>query len=354
MGKVNRLPKGLMHYETGYVINKQINGEIIYRRLGKITESEAIKEFSKIVTAALTGTIESKEAGSLTVYDVLEHYWNKHLCNIKSGKDARFHIPILDRFIGNMKALKLKKFDIERFIMLRSREKSNTKKPISKRTIQASLQILNMAMNRAVDDELLPRNPVARFCKVSVPRVRKIVLDHGQEFGVEWIRLYRNLPEQWRLFFLIAYETGMRPDEVSRLEREWIRPIDENLLITIPQNTEKTEHSDRRIPVSKILQKRLEAFIRNKSGKLFQSWDYFKAFRKAVDAAGLPEEITAYALRRTRATIWDSIDSSAARVALGHAPLDPHEESYVVITNERLFKLVSITLKAKIKLLKFA
>lgn len=43
-----------------------------------------------------------------------------------------------------------------------------------------------------------------------------------------------------------------------------------------------------------------------------------------------------------------------ARVALGHVPLDPHEESYVVITNHRLFKLVGIDLANAKKLLKFA
>jgi integrase len=193
-----------------------------------------------------------------------------------------------------------------------------------------------------VDDEILPRNPVLRFCKVHVPRKRKIVLDHGQPFGPEWISFYRNIPEKWRLFFLICYETGMRPGEVSKMETTWLKETPYGFIIEIPQDSEKTAFHDRRIPVSPILKKRLLPYIENCNNKLFCSSRYEKAVKKTIKAAGLRDEITAYALRRTRATIWDAIDSSAARVALGHSPLDPHEESYVEITTARLFRLVGI------------
>jgi integrase len=352
VGKV-RLPKGLTLTPKGYVINKLIDCQRIFKRLGNISESDAVKQFSLETAALFKGERITPDASSLTVYYVMTHYYESHLKHIKSGENARWNIPTIDKYIGSRKVMSLKKSDMELYKVTRGKCLNKRNEPISARTIQSELQFLSMAINRAVDDELLPRNPIARFCKVTVPRRRKIVLDHGQAFGPEWILLYKNIPEQWRLFFLICYETGMRPNEVASIDAEWIEQIGRSYMIKIPSNCEKTGFNDRRIPVSKLLEKRLLKSM-PRFGKLFSSWDYFKAFRIAVKNAGLPPEITAYSLRRTRATIWDEIDSSAARVALGHVPLDPHEESYVVITNIRLFKLVQIDLSLQKKIFKIA
>lgn len=322
-------------------------------RLGAIAQADAIRRYTLEVASVMKGEKVPKLASSLTVYEILTHYFDKHLKNLPSGKNARYHIPTLDKYIGKIKVLSLKKSDMENYKLIRSRDKNQRGQPISKRTIQAELQILTMAINRAVDDELLPRNPVTRFCKVSVPRRRKIVLDHGFDFGSDWIQLYKHLPEQWRLFFLVCYETAMRPSEVANLRVEWIQKVDTHYMIVVPPGSEKTGFQDRRIPVSPILEKRLIPAMNKCKSKIFASWRYDKAFRNAVKDAKLPSEVTAYALRRSRATILDAIDSSAARVALGHVPLDPHEESYVEITNERLFKLGKIEIK-RIRLFKSA
>jgi integrase len=366
MGKVeSKLPTGLQFDGSSYTIDKMCDGVRIKRRLGQITLSAALEQYGDILSSAKKGQLDTKTASSFTVDETLVHYYNSHLQHIKSGANAKFHIPAISRHIGHKKVLQLRRSDIDHYKLCRTKEgklsktkegKPNKFIPLSERTIQAELQHLNMAINRAVDDELIPRNTISRFCKVSIPRRKKIVLDHGVEFGPEWIQLYKHLPEQWRLFFLICYETGMRPAEVANLNTSWVTFLTHNqdeLLITVPAESEKTGFNDRRIPVSRILKKRLLKIIQDRPGKVFTSWDYFKAFNKAVKNGKLRSEITAYSLRRTRATIWDAIDSQAARVALGHVPLDPHEESYVEITNERLFKLVNITMKHKFKLVKF-
>jgi integrase len=171
-----------------------------------------------------------------------------------------------------------------------------------------------------------------------VPRKPKIILDYGIDHGEEWERLYSAFQPNWRLFFLICYETGMRPIEVSKMESTWINERGGSYIIEIPADQEKTGFTDRRIPVSKILEPQITGI----SGQLFEHHDYFKAFNQARDKAGLRPDVTAYALRRTRATIWDAIDPGAARVALGHVPADVHEENYVQIPDSRLFKLVGI------------
>jgi integrase len=346
--KVKKLPSGLQFNGERYTIDKIIDGTRIKKRLKSTSLQDVLEEYALIITSVKKGQFASKTASSLTVDDVLIHYYETHLVNIKSGKNAKFHIPALSKYLGTKTVLSLKRYDIDRYKMIQGKSRD-----ISPRTLQAELQHLNMAINRAMDDELIPRNPISRFCKVTVPRRRKIVLDHGVEFGPQWVALYRNVPKQWRLFTLICYETGMRPAEVTAMETSWVRKVtQDDLMITVPAEKEKTGFNDRRIPVSKILQKRLQPIVESATGKIFKSFRYDKAFRKAVQNANLGSEITAYALRRTRATIWDAIDSQAARVALGHVPLDPHEESYVEITNERLFRLVNVNFRPVLKLLK--
>jgi len=358
VGKVTgKLPTGLQFNGKSYLIDKRCDGVRIKRHLGNVSYEDAIRLYSEAIADVKRGSFVRPSASSLTVNDVLTHYYNSHLVNIKSGANAKYHIPAISRHIGNKAVLSLHRSDVEQYKVARMREgkvsKSKEFKSLSQRTLQAELQHLSMAINRAVDDEMIPRNPIIRFCKVSLPRQRKIVLDHGQEFGPEWICLYKHLPEKWRLFFLICYETGMRPSEVANFHTSWVTFVTQDaMMITIPPDMEKTSFSDRRIPVSQLLAKRLRRVIGVK-GKLFKSHSYFKAFSNAIKESGLRDEITAYALRRTRATIWDALDPAATRVALGHSPLDPHEESYVEITNERLFRLVNVNLKNKLSLLKF-
>jgi integrase len=350
MEKSDKLPPGLQYTGKSYIIDKLIDGERLKMRLGEITKKEAIEQYSINVAAFKKGDFAPKSARSLTINDVMTYYYENHLKDLLSGKNAKFHIPAISKIIGDIKVLSLKKTDIERYKRIRSKDKNKRKEPISMRTIQAELQNLNMAINRMVDDYILPKNPITRFTKVKLPRKRKVLLDHGQEFGSEWIQLYKHFPDRWKLFFLVCYETGMRPKEVANLHSEWIHDVDGNYMIIIPPDVEKTSFQDRRIPVSKILEKRLIPAVTGE--KIFKYYDYIKAFKNAVSAAKLRREITAYALRRTRSTIWDSLDTGAARVALGHVPIDPHEESYVEITNQRLFKLVGIELRTQLRLLK--
>lgn len=350
MGKL-KLPKGLYFYDgKGYVINKVIvkGSKPFYKRLGLITEQEAINQFSLIVSSHLKGEYVSKEASSLTVYDVLAHYYDAHLKYLPSGKDARFHIPTLDRFLGQQKVLSLTKSDIETFIRLRSKEVNKRGELVSDRTIQAALQFLNMAVNRAMDDQLLPKNPISRFCKYEVTPKDKVVLDDGKDLGEEWIKLYINIPKIWKKFFLTLYETGMRPSEAVKLRIEWFEKVDDNYIINYPCYAEKTKKF-KRIPVSNRLQKRIEHMLVGQ-GLLFDLRTYERPFNKALAECDFNKRITTYTLRKTRITIWDGIDETASRYATGHQFEDSHRKCYSEVTNQRLFKLVGIELETKHKL----
>jgi integrase len=67
------------------------------------------------------------------------------------------------------------------------------------------------------------------------------------------------------------------------------------------------------------------------------------AFRSALCRCGLSGlGISPYALRRTRITIWDAVDSNACRYAVGHVAREVHLRHYVRIPPERLFRLVGL------------
>ena len=65
-----------------------------------------------------------------------------------------------------------------------------------------------------------------------------------------------------------------------------------------------------------------------------------RAFDNAVERAGLPEDVTPYALRRTRLTILDSKDPAAAMQAGDHTQAKTHYDHYVNISDDRLKRLV--------------
>lgn len=357
MGRINKereLPSGLQFDGKNYTIDKWVMRKRLHKRLGPVSRKEAEEALAEGITDIKRGKHVSSSAGSLTVNDLLRYYYEHHLKHVVSGKDAKWHIPTISRLMGNQRVMDLKKSDIETFKRVRGSEKTKSKTgtghPISPRTIQAELQLLTMAIKYAIGDRLIPSNPVDGLCGVEVPRKKKIVLDHGEYNGEEWEKLYKAIPDHWKLFVLTCYETGMRPSEVINLKSDWIKSVNGGYIIEVPADQEKTGFNDRRIPISK----RLEVELLNKEDPLFEHADYFKMIRQSVKKAGLRGEITLYALRRTRATIWDAIDSGAARVALGHVPADVHEESYVEITNDRLMRLVGIELDNKLKLFKQA
>lgn len=343
MGRLkSKLPPGLQFTGGKFIVDKIVNGERIKKRLSVTSADDAIREYSALVCDTERGIRVKYSANSLTVDSVLEHYYNNHLKYIKSGRDAKYHIPTISKLIGRRKVLDLKKSDIERYKNTRCNSTTSYGTAISARTLQAELQHLNMAITRAVDDELLPRNPVLRFCKVSVPRKPIILLDDGYDHGGEWKALYEQVPEKWKLFCLIGYEAGLRPSEVEHFKCDWVTNIGTSYMIIIPGECEKTKNHFRRIPVSKSLEPCLLNAIYGKSGQLFTSVDYNKMIKTAVKKSGINPNIRMKSLRKTRLTIWDGIDSGAARVAGGHVPIDVHEESYARVNDARLFRLVNI------------
>ncbi len=130
-------------------------------------------------------------------------------------------------------------------------------------------------------------------------------------------------------------------------------------IINIPSYVDKTKH-EHDVPVSlKLLSMFKERGIKNDNSLIFPAprkggvrSDIESAFTNALIRCGLNNKgISPYALRRTRITLWDAIDSNSCRYACGHKPKDIHLRHYVKISHERLFKLVGLDFKPNLSLI---
>jgi integrase len=204
-------------------------------------------------------------------------------------------------------------------------------------------------LNFAKKNGSIVNNPISGYEHAKQPKPKKIILDEGYEDGPQWNAIIRNADPDTFPILTCLYETGMRPAEVFLMQWDWIKEKREDaFLIEIPQHLEKTG-AIRTIPVSPKL---LEVFnkLPRISKYVFPSpvtGEARKGIQRAFDGilkrSGLNNtEITPYALRRTRITIWDAVDSDCCRYVVGHTPKDVHGRNYREFTSERLFKLVGI------------
>ncbi len=380
MGMIATKIPGL-YYNDGergrsYLIDKDVDGDRLYLRIGRVSLSEARAIYTKECGAFQNGKTPTVNARSLTVTDILNLYWKEHLSHLNSGKNAKYLLSAVADRLGRVRFSELNKTVIQDYKRMRLQDTTaKTNKKISARTVQAELAMLNAAVYHCVDNEILSLNPISRFCSVSLKPPKKVVLDEGQADGEHWQTIYANACKGWekyrpdayrlnRLLLLALYETGCRPIEAFRMRHNWFVEIEPGFwLIRIPEEDEKTDNRQREIPVSDILMNGIkEILIPGKDDLLFPSTSTYlqrgnsgirKTFDHAVERSKLDAYgYTVYCLRKTRITIWDMIDEAACRVAVGHTAKDSHRRSYSYVGYDRLFNLVGKSYKNRFRLAK--
>lgn len=358
----------LKNGKKSYFIEKMINKVDIGETFGVIPFKEAKERFyKKIANFSPTRNI-LRSVSEMQVHHFLSKYYEDSFQNTKNPKKWHSLLKTLRDRLGEVYFLDLNKAVIDKYKHNRSKDiGKNTKRPISPRTIQAELGLLRAAMNHAVDMQLIPNNPISRFCNVKQLPPPKVVFDNGEYWGKDWSKVYHALGETTynrdprnqnmiQLMFLTLYETGMRPNEVLHLEWHWINKLShERYIISIP-NTVTKSNIGRHVPISPILLKALNDFKRTshkKHGLIFPSpithkvryqGTINKPFNTALKASGITQLLpyTPYALRRTAATRFSAIDEGASEACLGHSPGSVQRKYYSVINYDRLFKLVGL------------
>jgi integrase len=337
-----------------------VDGVRIYRTLDTSDANLARKIIARLTNEVLEERYLPKRKSSLTVQDVLNMFWSGHLIHKSYARCTRHVLNAIADRLGERELSKITRADIElykreRFKDVRRNDPAG-KRTISPRTVQKELQHLSMAINFAVDGGELEFNPIKRFIHVPQGQPKKVVLDDGYDDGPQWRQLYGALNNRIKPIALTLYETGMRPKECFCMRWGWLtEKVPNRWVITVPGHIDKTgnEHD---VPVSERL---LEMFRsiglgskeRDGADLVFPAQRKESGIRKnienaflgALERSGLTGKgISPYALRRTRITVWDAIDSNACRYAVGHVAREVHLKHYVRISPERLFKLVGL------------
>jgi integrase len=350
--------RGLRIRNGKFVIDKVVEGVRIYKTLDTADLGLAEKILARLTNKVLEDRYLPRRKTPLTVGEVLEMFWEGHVIHKEYARSVRYTLNAIAVRLGDCELRKLSRADIElykreRFADIRRNDPTG-RHTVSPRTVQKELQHLSMAINFAVDNGELEINPIKRFIHVPQSRPRKVVLDDGYENGPQWMALYGALHERIKPIALVLYETGMRPKECFNMKWGWLREkAADRWVINIPKSVDKTgnEHD---VPVSMRL---LEAFRGLGLGRMGREERVFPALRRVSGVRGNIDTafhsalgrcglwglgISPYALRRTRITIWDAVDSNACRYAVGHVARDVHLRHYVRISPERLFGLVGL------------
>ncbi len=375
MGNIKIGIKGVSTRDGQYVVNKQYKGHSIYKRLGT-TETITIDEVQKFITKQMylidhPDPVDAfPDARSLKIRKALEYLWENHLKHKNYAKEIKHQLTRLDERLGDKLVLSIRKTDIQMYKRERlkdtNRNKGQKHKTISKRTLQSELNYLAQAFNLLVDDGHIERNHIKGFTYVKLDTCHPVILDDGYENGGEYRAILSNCTPKVRPLIEFLYETGLRPKELFHLRWHWIqRKTDNCWMLVIPAEEkldskqifdEKTGNSHK-VPLSlRAIEVLKEVGIREDcTALIFPSpvtlqprKDIRTAFKTALKKSDLENtDITPYALRRTRLTIWDEIDSNGARYAGGHVARDVHERNYVKVSSKRLFKLVGIDYDAE-------
>jgi integrase len=271
--------------------------------------------------------------------DFLAWQRNEHAAKPATAKRLTTSSKALLKFFKDKPLDEIEAEDIERYKqwrikqkrlppvkLLENNPKATTDTPIKPATVNRELACLKSLFNRFIKDDVLLKNPVGKvkFLKEESEQMR-VVSDEEE-------RLYLMACSQpLRDVAILMLETGMRPEEVFRIERRNVH-LDKNYIFN-PFG--KTKAAKRKIPLSRKAHEVLRFRLKNIDGEfLFPSGrggkDVSKSIVKltnghkgAVSRSGVAE-FRLYDLRHTFATraAESGVDLVTLKDLLGHSRLD--------------------------------
>lgn len=316
------------------------------KKSGFKTEKAALKALLEVKAQTLRGETKSLENDNLTVGEWLDIWFETNYKKWKPSTVALRELTIrlhLKPLIGEIKLKKLDKFVYQKQFLDKIEGK------LEPSTIRNNHVILSVAINAAVDEEILLRNKIkgAALPKNNEKQSKVNFLSPKQ------LNLFLKTAEEnlditnYTLFHLLAY-TGMRKGEAFGLQ--WKNVDFKNRTIKIEKQrgvhgvgTTKTKKSERLIKVDDIVITQLKNYytalkpILLKFGKKIEPTTFIflslysgkpvptsrnnDNFNKIIRLAKLPK-ITVHGLRHTHATILlnNGIPTKAIADRLGNSP----------------------------------
>ncbi len=207
-------------WEARIVVGHRSSGTPIYRSVFANKQSTLMPKLAEL-KEQFEG-VELTEKSSITLEDWLERWMEEYKKPIlrpstyaRYGSDIRNHIV---PYLGSKKLTQLKTADIQKHYnrLLESGRKKDFKKGsgLSNATVRGIHMILNEALDNAVREDLIPKNPAAKTSPPKIQRKEKQVLTKNQ---IETFMKLLDGDEHWHDFFYTEIITGLRQGEICGL-----------------------------------------------------------------------------------------------------------------------------------------
>ncbi len=317
------------------------------KKSGFKTERDALKALLEVKAATLRGESKQIEKDQLTVGQWLDIWYEAHQNNWKvtSRKQREMAIRLqMKPLLGQYKLQQLDKTTYKREFLNVLENKYKTS------TVQLLHRLFKVAINAAVDDEILSRN---RFTKITIGSSEDQTEKPGNYFTpaqlvtfLDAARHHENITN-YSYFLTLSY-TGIRRGEAFGLQ--WKNIDFHSKTITIERTRDnlgarspKTKNSYRTILIDNLLVNQLKTyrkwciekklyngeklsddsyvFISSQTGGPATDNSVMYALKRVIKMTGLPS-ITLHGLRHTHATILLNRGSNVKVIAerLGNTP----------------------------------
>ncbi|EJR99156.1 tyrosine-type recombinase/integrase [Bacillus mycoides] len=298
------------------------------KKSGFKTEKAALKSLLEVKVATLRGESKQVEHDQLTIGEWLDTWYSTHKNSWKPTSRAQREMAIRLQMKPLLGRYKLQTLDRTTY----KREFLNVlEKKYKPSTVHLFHTLFKIAINAAVEDEILSRN---RFTKIKLSNQETVQEEKNNYFTpeqlVEFLAIAKREENTTNYTFLltVAY-TGIRRGEACGLQ--WKNIDFDNKTITIERTRDnkgirspKTKNSYRTILIDDVLVNQLKVyrkwcmevmlsfgyklkddsfvFTSSQTGKPITDGRVFYAFRRVLNKTNLPA-ITIHGLRHTHCTI---------------------------------------------------
>ena len=302
------------------------------KSLRTTNKKEAERIFAELKKAALLKKLIKLDK-TCTLKEFIEEYLNyaeKNLAEntVRIVKNSfKYLLQIINPEIS-LKTISHK--DIEKFIDFRLSQ------GVKKTTINMDLRHLKAAFNKALEWELIEKNP---FSKIKLFKIKKQFPKFFTPEDIEKIK-QTITNEKWLNLFEFYIYTGGRRNEVLNLT--WNDITDTHIIFR-----ETKSGSERKVPITPQLRKTIERMKKNKNtirfGKLFHGFDekyVSKKFTQIFKKAGFE----GYHLHHTRHTfasllIQNGVDLYIISKVLGHSDYSV-TQIYAHLSDSKIFQKI--------------
>ena len=219
------------------------------------TKREAELLLAKAIQEIADGTYEIRQRQrEVTFFEICEDFMVYSRAHKRSWDRDQRTLEKLRKFFGDVPCETITRSMAERYVALRKSGEGGLGKEAEPSTINKELACLKTIFRRACLEEKVARNPMLGFKMLTEDNVRDRVISEE-----EFQRLLFSAPKHLQPVLIIAWETGMRRNEILNLK--WDQ-VDLKMGIIHLHGAGTKSGKSRQVPISPLLKETLNKIPR--------------------------------------------------------------------------------------------